>query len=70
MQPTPTMRAFGCGCFLMVAAAQAAQAQVFRSSVDIVGLTITVTDARGQVITGLTAEDFAVYEDGVQQQVS
>jgi Ca-activated chloride channel homolog len=70
MKPTPTMRAFGCGCFLMVAAAQAAQAQIFRSSVDIVGLTVTVTDARGQEITGLTAEDFAVYEDGVPQQVS
>ena len=70
MQPTPTMRAFGCGCFLMVAAAQAAQAQLFRSSVDVVGLTVTVSDARGQEITGLTAEDFAVYEDGVQQHVS
>ena len=55
MKPTPTMRAFGCGCFLMVAAAQAAHAQIFRSSVDIVGLTVTVTDARGQEITGLAA---------------
>ena len=70
MQLTPTMRAFGCGCFLMVAAAQAAHAQMFRSRVDMVGLTVTVTDARGQEITGLTADDFAVYEDGVQQQVS
>ena len=35
-----------------------------------VGLTVTVTDAGGQAIAGLTADDFAVYEDGVQQQVS
>ena len=54
----------------MVAAAAAAHAQVFRSRVDMVGLTVTVIDARGQEITGLTADDFAVYEDGVQQQVS
>ena len=54
----------------MVAAAQAAHAQIFRSRIDIVGLTVTVTDARGQEISGLAADDFAVYEDGVQQQVS
>jgi VWFA-related protein len=53
-----------------VAAAAAAHAQAFRSRVDMVGLTVTVNDARGQEITGLTADDFAVYEDGVQQPVS
>ena len=70
MQVTPTMRACGCVCVLTVAAAAAAHAQVFRSRVDMVGLTVTVNDARGQEITGLTADHFAVYEDGVQQQVS
>ena len=69
MQVTPTMRA--CGCLvLLTVAATAAHAQVFRSGVDMVGLTVTVTDTRGQEITGLTADNFAVYEDGVQQQVS
>jgi VWFA-related protein len=68
MRLTPTMRAFGCVCFLTVAGAQPAHARVF--SPDMVGLTVTVTDARGREITGLTADDFAVYEDGVQQQVS
>ena len=66
----PTMRTLGCGCLLIVAAAQAAHAQVFRSRIDMVGLTVTVTDARGQEISGLRADDFAVYEDGVPQQVS
>jgi VWFA-related protein len=54
----------------MVAAAAAGHAQVFRSRVDLVGLTVTVTDTRGQEITGLTADNFAVYEDGVEQSVS
>jgi VWFA-related protein len=70
MHVTPTMRACGCVCLFTVAAAAAAHAQVFRSRVDMVGLTVTVNDARGQEITGLAAVDFAVYEDGVQQQVS
>ena len=70
MQLTTTMLSLGCVCFLMVAGAQPAHAQVFKSRIDMVGLTVTVTDARGQEITGLTADNFAVYEDGVQQQVS
>jgi VWFA-related protein len=64
------MRACGCVCFLTVAAAAAAHAQVFRSRVDMVGLTVTVTDTRGLEITGLTADNFVVFEDGVQQHVS
>ena len=70
MQLTTTMLSLGCVCFLMVAGAQPAHAQVFRSRIDMVGLTVTVTDARGQEITGLTADNFVVYEDGVQQHVS
>jgi VWFA-related protein len=43
---------------------------VFRSGVDLVSLSVVVTGPRDQFIAGLTAENFAVYEDGVQQDVS
>jgi Ca-activated chloride channel family protein len=37
--------------------------------VDIVSLTVTVTDPEGRYVTGLNAGDFAVYEDGVKQDI-
>jgi VWFA-related protein len=43
---------------------------VFRSGVDLVALSVVVTDAQRKFVTGLRAEEFAVYEDGVQQDVS
>ena len=41
----------------------------FRGDVDVVEITATVTDGRGQFLTGLTAEDFVVKEDGVPQRL-
>ena len=46
-----------------------AQAPVFRSGASLVALNVTVTDASKHYVTGLTSNDFAVFEDGVQQQV-
>ena len=45
---------------LAVAASRDASAQgrVFKSGVDMVALTVTVTDAKGRRVTGLTADDF------------
>jgi Ca-activated chloride channel family protein len=43
---------------------------VFRSGIDLVALNVVVTDAHQKLVTGLTADDFAVFEDGVQQDVS
>ena len=43
---------------------------VFRSGVDMVPLTVTVTDSAGRYVSGLTERDFAVFEDGVQQSLS
>jgi Ca-activated chloride channel homolog len=50
--------------------AQAPQPErrVFRSAASMVALNVTVTDGR-KLVTGLDADDFEVYEDGVQQQV-
>jgi len=43
---------------------------VFRTGVDLVALNVVVTDVQRKFVTGLRAEQFAVYEDGVQQEVS
>lgn len=45
-------------------------ATVFRTGVDLVALNVVVTDKQQKYVTGLTAQNFAVYEDGVQQDVS
>jgi Ca-activated chloride channel family protein len=42
----------------------------FKSGVEMVPLTVTVTDAAGKYITGLADSDFTVVEDGVQQPLS
>ena len=39
----------------------------FRTSVDLVSVNATVTDASGHFVPGLRAEDFVVYEDGERQ---
>jgi Ca-activated chloride channel family protein len=47
-----------------------AQNAPFRSRVDIVQVTVSVTDALGRLITGLTQSDFQVFEDGVEQTIT
>jgi Ca-activated chloride channel homolog len=43
---------------------------VFRTGVDLVALNVVVTDGQQKFVTDLTIDDFAVYEDGVQQELS
>jgi Ca-activated chloride channel family protein len=45
------------------------QAPVFRANTAMVAINVTVMDTKKNFVSGLTQEDFAVYEDGVQQQV-
>lgn len=45
-------------------------AQSFRSRVDIVQVTATVADANGRLLKGLTRDDFRVWEDGDEQQIT
>lgn len=45
------------------------QAQ-FRSSVDLVNVTATVSDASGRAVTGLERDDFLVFEDGRPQEIA
>jgi Ca-activated chloride channel family protein len=47
-----------------------AQSPVFKSGIDIVPLTVTVTDRAGKYVTGLTSSNFRVFEDGVLQPLS
>lgn len=45
----------------------AGQGFSFRSSVSLTNVTVTVTDANGRFVSGLTQNDFEIYEDGVLQ---
>jgi Ca-activated chloride channel family protein len=56
---------------LLVSAPLGAQGPArFRSGVELVSLTVTVTDARQQFVNDLAAANFSVLEDGVPQTVS
>jgi Ca-activated chloride channel family protein len=46
-----------------------AQRAVFRSSVAMVPLTVTVTDAHGKYVNSLASRDFTIFEDGVEQSL-
>ena len=58
----------------LLAAAPAPMGQqpegVFKGSVDLVRVTATVTDRDGRFVSGLRKEDFAIFEDGVRQEIS
>ena len=47
-----------------------AQNRAFKSGVEVVPLTVTVTDRAGRYVPDLTAADFAVFEKGKRQVVS
>jgi Ca-activated chloride channel family protein len=64
---------------LAAAAAAPASAQVprptprppvFEAGIEVINLNVSITDPRGQYVTGLKKEDFAVFEDGVKQEIS
>ena len=42
----------------------------FKSGVELVNVTATVSDDNGHFVTGLTKDDFNVYEDGQPQDIS
>jgi Ca-activated chloride channel family protein len=61
-------------CALIVGLASALApglgAQVFQGGIETVEVTVTVTDASGRLIGGLTSADFDVYEDGDPQAIT
>jgi len=44
--------------------------QTFHSGIDVTGITVSVRDADGHLVTMLTRDDFAIFEDGVQQPLT
>lgn len=42
----------------------------FKSGVELVNVNVTVTDRTGRFISGLTQDDFVVYDDGREQEVT
>src|SRR5881398_870668 len=42
----------------------------FQSRIDLVGVTATVIDQDGGLVTGLSKDDFEIYEDGVRQPIA
>src|SRR5688572_23967803 len=42
----------------------------FRSGIELINVTATITDQQGRFISGLRQQDFMVYEDGEPQTVS
>src|SRR5215208_4003473 len=48
----------------------AAQQPKFRADVLTVTVTVSVADANGRLITGLTKDDFEIYEDSIQQPLT
>ena len=60
-------------CFLSRLAMSQTQRQpplTFGSSIEIINLTVTVTDAQGRLVPGLDRGTFSVYEDGVKQELA
>jgi Ca-activated chloride channel family protein len=51
-------------------AAQSSDGFRFRSGVELINVNATVTDDNGRFVSGLRKDDFTVYEDGKQQEVT
>jgi VWFA-related protein len=56
--------------FCMVHSTAAAQTPAFRSGIETVHVTVTVTDANGRLIPDLTRDDFEVFENGQRVPVT
>jgi Ca-activated chloride channel family protein len=48
----------------------AGQGFAFRSAVELINVTVTVTDEQGRFVPGLRLEDFELYEEGTRQTIS
>jgi Ca-activated chloride channel family protein len=55
---------------LSAAAPQVRDPNAFKSGIDVTGVTVTVRDAEGRLVTGLAREDFEVFEDGDPQAIT
>ncbi len=58
------------GAALALAQSQGQPPLTFGTGIEIINLTVTVTDAQGRLVPGLGRDTFAVYEDGVKQELA
>jgi VWFA-related protein len=56
--------------WLAIAASAEAQRGLFKSGVELVPLTVTVTDKQGHYVNDLTDRDFRIFEEGMPQSLS
>jgi Ca-activated chloride channel family protein len=68
MRPLQLPGALAALAATMVSASQP-PSQVYRSGVDVVSLTVTVTDGQSHYVTDLEQGDFTVLEDGAKQEL-
>ena len=61
-----------CVVSVVVSLSVAASAQTprFRTRVEAVPVTVTVTDSAGRIITGLTRDDFEIFEDNIREPIT
>jgi VWFA-related protein len=59
-----------CACAAHILLAQAPQQPTFRVQVEAIEIDASVTDARGNVVTDLTKDDFDIFEDGKPQTIT
>jgi Ca-activated chloride channel family protein len=68
--PRPLLATILISCLVIPVGARQAQESVFRSGASLVALNVSVMDGGGRrFVTDLSRSDFAVFEDGVQQEV-
>jgi Ca-activated chloride channel family protein len=58
------------GLAIAALSAQQPQRPTFRATVDLVNFGVTVVDKQGRPVTGLTADDFEIVENGKKQSVT
>ena len=54
---------------VLMAGASPSGQQVFRAGVDLTTFGVTVTDRKGNIVTGLSRDDFQILEDGTPQSI-
>jgi Ca-activated chloride channel homolog len=71
-----TMRPSVVGALLILPVAAFGQSETpqrpptFQTGIEVIRLNLSVTDGRNRLITGLSGSDFAVFEDGIRQDLS
>ncbi len=70
MNSRPRLLGAALAALISVVLVAGPEQQVFRGGTDLVQLNVTVANGAGHFVSGLTRDDFQVFEDGVPQDVS